>query len=267
MWPLTLKNAMGREVRPVLKFRGPEGIGSVMRPGRVGGPCEDAIFMDLQKGIFAVADGAGRAAGASGRLMRRFDHAATRLTGMDWAVRHPESRVPHLLGSFKGAVESMLADIPYGDAATFTVLKMLHCDVGIWGMLCHCGDSMIFRFESPGALRRITESNFWLAGRSRKVYQAEAFFVPPGTVFVLTTDGIGDLCFPEPPGLYGCLTRSIRSNTVDRVPEDLLARYGRSRQTVDDIAMIAVNPEHLKPSRARIHMDIHGVSGEDVPFD
>jgi len=48
------------------------GVGAKIRPGRGGPSGEDVIFMDLRKGLFAVADGAGRASGASHRFMAKF---------------------------------------------------------------------------------------------------------------------------------------------------------------------------------------------------
>jgi len=230
-----------------------------MRPGRGGPSGEDAVFLDLQKGVFAVADGAGRASGASRRLMARFGDALACVDGMDWAVMYPDSDLPTVLERFRKSVESMLATIPYGDATTFTALKLLRCGSGIIGILCQCGDSLMFQYDPQSGLRQITQTNFWLAGRTKEVYQAEAFWTPPGAVYLLATDGLSDLHFPGPPGMLTCLHRSIQNTRVDQVPENLLAQYDHSLQPVDDVALIAVSPDHFEPTESQVIMDIHGV--------
>lgn len=154
----------------------------------------------------------------------------------------------------------MLAQIPYGDATTFTALKVLRCDTGNRGILCHCGDSLMFMFDPQWGLRQITQTNFWLAGRSKKVYQADAFPVPSGAIFLLSTDGISDLRFAGSVGMQACLVHSIKNRSVDKVPEDLLSQYDQSRQPVDDIALIALSPEHLRPSEEQVFIDIDGVN-------
>jgi len=257
------ENLGDRNGSPLFQFQEALGVGAVMRPGRGGPQGEDAIFMDLQNGIFAVADGAGRASGASRRLTVRFAQSVAAVVGMGWPLTHAENEVPKILGRFRKTVESLLADIPYGDATTFTSLKLHRCDTGIMGVFCHCGDSLMFQFDPVSGVRQITQTNFWLAGRTRKVYQAEAVSAPPGTVFLLSTDGIGDLLFPRPPGMPACLVQSIQNTPADRIPGYLLTRYDQSRQPVDDIAMIAVSPEHLDPSDERIFIDIHGVVRQD----
>jgi hypothetical protein len=249
----------GEMPAPLFQFHRAGAVGAAMRPGRGGPQGEDAVFMDLQKGVFAVADGAGRASGASRRLMAGFGDALAHVDGMDWALVHPDSDLQSILARFRKTVESMLGNIPYGDATTFTALKVLRCGSGIMGILCHCGDSLIFQFDPETGLRQITQTNFWLAGRTPKVYQAESFFAPAGTVFLLTTDGISDFRFPGPFGISACLTHAIRNTPVDQIPKELLAEYDQSLQPVDDIALIAVSPEHFEPSETQIFIDIQGV--------
>jgi hypothetical protein len=253
------ENLGDRNGLSLFQFQEAAGVGAVMRPGRGGLQGEDAIFMDLQNGIFAVADGAERASGASRRLTVRFAQSVAAVVGMGWPLTHAESEVQKILGRFRKTVESLLADIPYGDATTFTALKLLRWDTGIMGVFCHCGDSLMFQFDPVSGVRQITQTNFWLAGRTRKVYQAEAVSAPAGTVFLLSTDGIGDLLFPRPPGMPACLVQSIQNTPADRIPGYLLTRYDQSRQPVDDIAMIAVSPEHVEPSETQVFIDIQGV--------
>lgn len=230
-----------------------------MRLGR-GGPCgEDVIFIDLHKGLFAVADGAERAGGASQRLMAGFGCMAETFTGMDWEVAHRSGDIPGMVEQFRKTTESLLADIPYGDAATFTALQVLPCDKGTVGVLCHCGDSLLFRFDPPNWFRQISRTNFWMAGRSKKVYQAEAFPAPAGSVFLLATDGIWDLRFSGSSGMEACLIPLIHETPVEEIPGSLLMRYDISDQPVDDVALIAVKPQGLRPSIEQIVIDRHGV--------
>jgi len=235
----------------------------VMRPGRGGPHGEDAVFMDLQKGSFAVADGAGRASGASRRLMVRFAQSMGTLAGMDGALTQSQSDLPRTLGRFRKTVESLLADIPYGDATTFTALKLLRCDTGIMGVFCQCGDSLMFQFDPVSGLQQMTRTNFWLAGRTKEVYQAEAFWAPPGAIYLLATDGLSDLRFPRSRGMPTCLIHAILNTPVDQVPKVLLTQYDHSRQPVDDIALIGLSPEHLDPSEEQVFIDVHGVTREN----
>ncbi len=260
MQPLIQKFIRDEDLLPLLQFHHVGGAGAVMRQGRGGPHGEDAVFMDFRKAVFAVADGAGRASGASRRLMARFGDTVANFKDMDWAIVHADSDLPSILARFRKSIESMLAEIPYGDATTFTAIKLLQCDTEIMGILCHCGDSLVFQFDAKTGLRQITKTNFWLAGRTQKVYQASSFSAPPGTVFLLATDGISDLRFPGPFGMPTCLIHSIQNTHVDQVPENLLIQYDQSRQPVDDIALIAVRPEQLELSEEQVFIDIHGVN-------
>ncbi len=230
-----------------------------MRLGRGGPQGEDAIFMDLQQGLFAVADGSERASGASQRLTNRLARMAADFRGVGRALTRGSGDVTRVVERFKGAVESVLAAVPYGDATTLTALMVVRCPKETMGILCHSGDSLLYHYNPESGLRQISQTNFWMAGRSKKVYQAEAFPSPAGSVFLLATDGIWDLRFPGPSGMEGCLAESIQETPVAGVPGDLLARYDSGSGTVDDVALIAVRPEGLRRSREQIFVDVHGV--------
>lgn len=232
--------------------------GAVVRPGS-GSRCEDAVFMDLKRGVFAVADGAGRSMGASRRLMSRFGELLVRFEGMDWGLSLPAGNSGDHLHRFRDALEQMLADIPYGDAGTLTALKLLRCEERTTGLLCHCGDSLLFCLDPQSGLRQVSQTNFWMAGRSKKVYQAEAFPVPQGAVLLLATDGISDLCFSGPSGMAACLTETLGASPVEKIPGELLARYDHSLQPVDDVALVAVRPEGVSNSLSQVFVDTYGV--------
>jgi len=246
----------GKDQSPHFLFEEAGYAGAVMRPGS-GGGCEDAVFVDLKRGVFAVADGAGRSSGASRRLMSRFGEIVSDFEGVNLSFFHRSGDA--VLEHFKGAVEQMLADIPYGDAGTLTALKLLRCGGGTTALLCHCGDSLLFCLDPHSGLRQVSQTNFWLAGRSKKVYQAEAFPVSPGAVFLLATDGISNLCFPGPYGMTACLTETIGATPVEKIPGELLARYDNSRQPVDDVALVSVSSESVSGSGLQVFVDIHGV--------
>lgn len=245
---------MSRSAVTPPSFNQLSGVGAAVRPGRGGPKGEDVIYMDLRKGLFAVADGAGRARGASQRLLSELARMAEGFRGIDWADKRRVSEIPEVLQRFRTAIESILADIPYGDTSTFTALLVLRCDTGPVGLLCHCGDSLLFHFAPETGLRQVSQTNFWMVGRSKKLYQAEAFSAPAGSVFILATDGISDLQFSRFQGMEGCLVRSIRENPVEDVPGDLLARYDVSSWPVDDLALITIRPEGLGASQERIFL-------------
>ena len=240
-------------------FEQPGGVGAKMRPGRGGPSGEDVIFMDLRKGLFAVADGAGRASGASHRFMAKFARMVLGFRGIDWVQTRRSSEMLEVFEQFKTSTESILADISYGEASTFTALLVLRCDTGSVGLLCHCGDSLLFQFDPETGLRQVSQTNFWMVGRSKRLYQTEGFPAPAGSIFVLATDGISDLRFSEPARMKGCLARSIQENPVEAVPGDLLARYDVSTSPVDDLALIVVRPEGLGPSQEQVFITAHGV--------
>jgi len=242
-----------------LSFEQPGGIAAKMRLGRYGPYGEDAIFVDLQKGVFAVADGTGRASGASLRFIARFACAASSLRDLNWAKTLEIGETPAVLARFKAETESILADTAYGETSTFTALLLLRTDRGTMGLLCHSGDSLAFQFVPGSGLRQLTQTNFWMVGRSKKLYQVESIPAPAGSVFLLATDGISDLRFPCSCGMSDCLARSIREVPVEAVPSDLLARYDLSTEPVDDVALVAVRPDGFRPSEEQIFVNVHGV--------
>jgi len=201
-----------------------------------------------------VADGADRSKGASHRFMKRFAGMVENFAGIGGGTTYLAGEIPILLERFRTHTETLMAQSPYTDASTLTALLLVPVTEGFEGLLFHCGDSLLLRFTPETAMEQVSESNFWLLGRSKKLYQVERVSVPWGSVFVLTTDGISDLKFPGTFGMEGCLAQCILEHPVEAVPRKFIGDYDRSPSPVDDLAMVAVRPEEFGSCTERVFL-------------
>ncbi len=166
----------------------------------------DAIYIDLNLRIFAVADGPERNPSASSNFLRRLKK------GLEDSTPTQEGLCEQNSGEFEGAVEMLIkiaTDISlntdYHNATTFSAFVLAPSENGKSGSdggkgggvdaaILHTGDSMIFKIsESRGEIVRLSKTNHFLIGRAPRLFQTENIVVCEQDVILLCTDGINDL--------------------------------------------------------------------------
>ncbi|MEW6529964.1 MAG: hypothetical protein AB1473_03945 [Thermodesulfobacteriota bacterium] len=248
-------------------FQCPGVAGACLRPRRTNDrsfpEIGDSLLMDFGHSFFAVADGSGRSGGASTALLVKFDQMIQRLSGHDPLQAYPAEKVGDIIRKIEMESESILQTISLSESSTLTGILIIHTDEGLRGIVLHSGDSLLFQFVPGDELKQMSKTNFWMIGRSSRLYQIDDVNIPPGTIFVLTTDGISDLVFPGSTGRDGCLTKLLGEVGVEEVPERLLSKYDVSPLPVDDLGMVVLKPE-LLPFVGRTVMMSGSTEGEPL---
>lgn len=205
----------------------------------------DSLLMDFGRRFFAVADASARCARASENLILKFGRMMELIDDA-----HPVRTCPaEKVGDVKRQIEKesgrILQSMGPSDSCTFTGILIINTDKGLRGIVLHSGDSLLFRYVPGETLKQISRTNFWMIGRSRRLYQLHEIDVLPGTTFVLSTDGLSDLVFPGTNGRELTLSRILDEVSVENVPERLLREHDVSPLPVDDLGMIVFKPEGL----------------------
>lgn len=230
-------------------FEVPGAAGGLVRHGKGGPWGGDALLMDTKRRLFAVADSPPRAGNASYGFLHAFRRMAARSRAFQPEDLQSTDDMEDLLFRVRRETEVLMESIPCEEASTFTGLLLAETKGRHAGLLLHAGDSLLFQFTPGSGVRQISRTNFWMVGRSRCLFQAEVFPSPPGSLFLLATDGLFDLAFPNPWGMEGCLARTLEETPVEKVPEVLLERYDPQTPTMDDLALVAIRPEGLGGAR------------------
>ncbi|MBW1678027.1 MAG: SpoIIE family protein phosphatase, partial [Deltaproteobacteria bacterium] len=224
----------------------------------------DCVVADFKNGFFAVADSSRRHKIASRKFLLKISRIIEELGEVQFRTIFPVEAVKGMVQQLRERTESVLAKIPYTESCTFTGLLLVKSDVGLKGILLHAGDSLLFRDEPGGKLEQISETNFWMVGRSRKLYQSELIEVPKGATFILTTDGISDLAFSDYAARDACLVELIRDVEVEDIPDKLIEGFDSQPSPVDDLGFVILRPERIPPKGDRIIMggtsEIHPLS-------
>lgn len=144
-----------------------------------------------------------------------------------------------------------LATVPATVSCTLTAVKFVRTDNQWKGLLLHMGDSSAYTCRDPWAeFIPLTRKNFWLAGRTRRLYQIEWLETDPDTLLVMTTDGIADLTGGSLLGTRITSADLIHPERVEEIPEALLRTKISSSGHTDDAAVIALVPGNIVPANA-----------------
>jgi len=237
-------------------FKCPDVLGARLRPGSLdpdpGADVSDAILLDFRRRFFAVSDGSSRNPGTAGFLLSRISGELENWPELDEHSPLSPAGVEKIKARLKRKVERAMAAVPYFESCTLTGLLLVETKQGPTGLVVHTGDSLLFHYRADLGLRQISKTNFWLAGRSKRLYQLDQTDIPPGSVFLLATDGLADLVFPEGAGREETLSRCLGHNEVEDVPDRLLGWYDLRDSLVDDLSLIALRPEGLRPCPTRV---------------
>lgn len=216
----------------------------------------DCVLLDFVTGFYALSDGSDRNPAASRNLLERFDHLFAAQDPWRLGAHGPGS--PDLaayLNRLAERSERVLGAMPPTSSCTLTGVKLFRADRRWMGLLLHTGDSALYAVELQGeGPKRLTQNNFWMAGRTERLYQIQWMTVSQESWLILTTDGLPDLPALFPPGKEAGIGERIDSLPVESIPQTLLAATKRHRGRPDDAAAITLVPARLRPGPDRIVM-------------
>jgi len=235
-------------------FKCPGVLGARLRPGSLDpdyGPA-DAILLDFRRRFFAVSDGSSRNPGTAGFLLARIAVEFENWPELEHYPALSPAGLAKAMTRLKRKVERAMAAVQYFESCTLTGLLLVETSQGPAGLVVHTGDSLLLHYRPDLGLRQISQTNFWLAGRSKRLYQLDQVDIPAGSTFLLVTDGLADLVFPAGAGREEPLSRCLKINEIQDGPDRLLERYDLRTSLTDDLSLVAVRPEGLQPCPARV---------------
>ena len=213
----------------------------------------DCILMDFRKGFFAVSDSSNRYPTASRRFLLKLVHGfeAFSLPGPD--------RILSLeaFGQVSRRIietsEEVLRKIPYTESCTFTAVLVARTEAGSRGILFHTGDSLLFEVNRrTSQSRMMTTSNFWMVGRSKRFFQVDEIEIPQEAMLVLATDGVADLSSPDRADKNDSLVDFAARYPVEEIPDRLVEAIDLRKAPTDDLVIIALDPDRLRPFETTI---------------
>jgi hypothetical protein len=228
---------------------------SIRCPGLASARVRRGTIMDFKNGFFAVADSSDRDTTASRKFLKRYTVMLEDIAGAlseDIVSREKLIEIRELL---EEKSEDILMAIPYTASCTFTGILLPRSYSGKRGILLHTGDSMLYTYSGRSdTLRRITENNFWMVGRTKQLFQVEEIGIEPDTVILIASDGFSDLNFSPNTERDACIADLIKDNAIEEIADILFERGYVKRAPVDDLGLIALRPDRIDYTDKRIIM-------------
>ncbi|PKN35871.1 MAG: hypothetical protein CVU61_01680 [Deltaproteobacteria bacterium HGW-Deltaproteobacteria-19] len=208
----------------------------------------DAVLIDGQRRIVAVADGPERNPEASSGFLRRF------LVGMT-DLMEPGKAWSFMDGGFEDLVSAtnlLVRETSYHDGTTFSAVVLGQDNR--YAVL-HAGDSMIFLLRpSTAEVVQISRTNHCMVGRAAGLFQAEEASFREDDLFLVTSDGLTSLarsCGQGPVAFIDGLMREC--GTPMDMLESICESARRIDRGLDDIGIVVVKPERLYSAGMEIH--------------
>lgn len=212
------------------------------RPQKHQASVGDAILIDLEEGILAVADSPDKNPSASSAFLARFGVSVS-----DSGILKSKN-IP-----FGEAIEEiiemtneLLMATPYHDSTTFSAFIMGDGRDEEKAAILHTGDSLIFKISKGEneacEITQLSRTNHFLVGRAPRLFQTEVIPFYPEDMILLVTDGIWDIARS-----LGLDTEKFLSNNIEDLnPHQILRSIEKLvdnvKITTDDIGIICAHP-------------------------
>jgi serine/threonine protein phosphatase PrpC len=205
----------------------------------------DAILIDLEDGILAVADSPDKNPTASSAFLSRFAESVSDsgiLKSKDISFDDAIDRIVEM-------INGLLAATPYHDSTTFSAFISGDGRACGKAAILHTGDSLIFKIakgkDEICEVTQLSRTNHLLVGRAPRLFQTEVIPFGPEEMILLITDGIWDISKS-----FGLATEKFLSNNIeDFCPNGIIKSIERlvddSKLITDDIGIICAHPASI----------------------
>ncbi len=235
----------GRRAVRCRGFLGARLRSGILRPQEQRG-VGDGILLDFEKGFFAVSDSSDRDPSFSRRFLLRFSEALDGLAGIGSGRIFGEAELTALMAEVEARAATVLCEMSSTESCTLTGVLILPTEAGRQGLLLHTGDSLLLKCDLGARnIRRITENNFWMVGRTRRFFQVEYVFLTERTRLLLATDGFSGLQAPESESGVAFVQRLFDDHPVEEVPDALIDGYDAVARVRDDLALVSLDPSRI----------------------
>jgi len=225
----------------------------------------DCILLDFEKGFFAISDSSDRDPVFSRKFLIEFDSMLSRKSGFRLDQKRNPREIRRLRDTLSLESEKILKDVFGLGSCTFTGLHFCRTDKGFTGLLFHTGDSDLYGYDaSSGEFSRLTRENFWMVGKTGKLFQISELEISPDQLLILATDGvtrIGQMCQPHQ---RRNVVELFHRCPVEDIPQKIMPKARAVSGFEDDAAAIAISPGNLDHSKIKVVMD--GTTWEEEPW-
>lgn len=227
-------------------FRWPGAAGArVMGDGRrcdgdaVG---DDAILLDFKTGFFAVADGSDRYPGAAVSVLKAFGHMVSRSINRNDTYELKTGCHEHVIKRAHYESEKILSMLHGSVGSTFTGILLLKNQKGVSGLIMHTGDSELWEYRQElRKLTCLTRSNFWMVGRTHRLYQVELVPLKNKCTYLLVSDGINIFNHIRADGSNVQIDEIFKHTEVANIPGKIIEIQSACGGLMDDAAIAALD--------------------------
>ncbi len=205
----------------------------------------DAILIDIEDGILAVADSPDKNPSASSAFLARFG-ASVSGSGI---LKSKDISFSEAIDKIIEMTNELLMATPYHDSTTFSAFIMGDGRDEEKAAILHTGDSLIFKIKEDKneacEVTQLSRTNHYLVGRAPRLFQTEVIPFCPEDMILLITDGIWDISKS-----FGLATEKFLSNNIESFsPHGILRSIEKlidsSKLTTDDIGIICAHPASI----------------------
>jgi hypothetical protein len=241
----------------IFKWRGT--AGAWVRPGS--SSCKsslsigDCVLLNFQMGFFAISDSSDRDPGSSRRFLTQFDQMIYDSSGisMEKCINSPDLQL--VKDKLERESNRMLDSVMGLSSCTFTGLHLFNTDEGLMGLVFHTGDSDLYEYDpSTRQFYELTEKNFWMVGKTRKLFQIDIIKIFTPKILILATDGVGLAPTMNRPELRTELAEIVHCSDVEDIPEQIMNKTRPTDGFEDDAAVIALATQSLDYRNKKIIM-------------
>jgi hypothetical protein len=225
------------------------GLSPHQSPAGVG----DCVLLNFQTGLFALSDSSDRDPSRSREFLLRFDRMVSTHSGGGLGRTLNTVEIRGIAETLTRECEKILEAMRGAASCTCTGIHILKTHAGMRALLFHTGDSCVYEYD---LLRRrlstLAVQNFWMIGKTMRLYQITALSVKPHTVFIWTTDGV--TFGRDEPTHAVKLGEMIDRGGVENLPDGIMHMGVPAEGFRDDAAVIALSVQGLQYSHRRIIM-------------
>lgn len=238
-------------------FKWPGKAGARVRagssPGHVATGTGDCVLLNFETGVFAVSDSSDRDPGRSKDFLVHFDNLVSEASKGAPELTSSTTNVTKVAEKIKLGCEKIMQQMQGSASCTFTGMRLLKTPKGLTALLFHTGDSRLYEYDAlQQTVRALTLNNFWMIGKTVKLYQTAELTLKPDSILIFATDGVSQGM--DEPAQERELLEIVRCNEVEDIPDRIMHRDSTAQEFRDDAAVIALATRGLQYVNARIIM-------------
>lgn len=240
--------------------------GACVRPGSSLGrpaPIGDSLIMNFETGFFAVCDGSDRNPYASWQFLLCFEKMVATNAPLKFHEPVKMNHLNLLKDTFVHESNRLLDTALGACSCAITGICLAHTEAGPAGIIFHTGDSSLYEFDSSiSRVRELTQRNFWMVGKTRKLFQISVAEISFSNCLILSTDGVPLFIHLQQPEIHSQLSRILCGETISDAPENIMNMMRPVDGFEDDAAVICLSISGMRAAKKRIIMG--GGDGENL---